>query len=104
MYFFLPPAGLAVAETSDLVSLGLFVVTGLGIALSSHLRIEAESARRAAAALAAGRAERLDAILNTAVDGIIVINAKGEIEEFNRGAERLFGFPAPRCAGATSAC
>jgi PAS domain S-box-containing protein len=38
------------------------------------------------------RAERLDAILNMTADGIIVIDAKGRIEAFNRGAQDLFGY------------
>ena len=38
------------------------------------------------------RAERLDAILKMTVDGIIVIDAKGRIEAFNRGAQDLFGY------------
>jgi two-component system, LuxR family, sensor kinase FixL len=36
--------------------------------------------------------ERLSAIINTTVDGIIVINGRGLIESFNPGAERLFGY------------
>ena len=38
----------------------------------------------------------LAAVINTTVDGIIVINARGIVEEFNRGAERLFGYPVLR--------
>jgi PAS domain S-box-containing protein len=36
--------------------------------------------------------ERLRSIIDSAVDGIVVIDAKGRIEAFNRGAERLFGY------------
>jgi PAS domain S-box-containing protein len=99
MYFFLPPAGFAVAGTADLVSLPLFVLTGLGIAWLSHLFRAAEGAHRKAADLAKARAERLDAVLRTAVDGIIVINAKGRIEVFNGGAARLFGYPEEEVLG-----
>jgi PAS domain S-box-containing protein len=45
------------------------------------------------------RLERLDAILNTTVDGVIVIDARGRIEAFNRGAERLFGYPEAEVMG-----
>lgn len=86
MYFFLPPPGLAVGETPDLVSLGLFVASGAGIAWLNHQL-------RSAAVLSSSRAERLDAVINTSVDGIIVIDAHGRIEAFNRGAEQLFGYP-----------
>jgi PAS domain S-box-containing protein len=99
MYFFLPPAGLAVAGTADLVSLPLFVATGFGIAWLSHLLRAAEAAHRKAVDLAQARAARLDAVLRTAVDGIIVINAKGQIEVFNGGAARLFGYPEEEVVG-----
>ena len=67
-------------------------------------RRAADSLRRAKeefwASVQAGEAElrdsnaRLQSIIDSAVDGIIVIDAKGRIETFNRGAERLFGYPA----------
>jgi two-component system sensor kinase FixL len=46
-----------------------------------------------------GSAQELQTILNTAVDGIIVIDARGTIERFNPGAERLFGYPASEVIG-----
>jgi len=42
---------------------------------------------------------RLQSIIDSAVDGIIVIDAKGRIESFNQGAERLFGYPAAEVIG-----
>jgi two-component system sensor kinase FixL len=36
--------------------------------------------------------ERWRALLESAVDGIVVIDARGRIEVFNRSAERLFGY------------
>jgi PAS domain S-box-containing protein len=92
MYFFLPPQGLAVSTGPELMSLGLFAATGLAITWINHQL-------RTAANLSASRAERLDAIINTTVDGIIVIDAEGRIEAFNRGAERLFGYPASEVLG-----
>jgi PAS domain S-box-containing protein len=99
MHFLLPPAGLAVGQPVDVVSLSLFVATGLGVAWTNHQLRNAERACRAEAALATERAERLDAIINTTVDGIIVMDATGTIEAFNRGAERLFGYPASEAIG-----
>ena len=43
--------------------------------------------------------ERLRSIIDSAVDGIIVIDSKGTIESFNRGAERLFGYGALEVLG-----
>lgn len=99
MYLYLPPDGLAIDGARHGMSLTLFVGTGLVIAwLNDRVRV-AEHAHRAEAELAISRAERLDAIINTTVDGIIVIDAKGIVEAFNHGAERLFGYPASEVLG-----
>jgi PAS domain S-box-containing protein len=42
---------------------------------------------------------RLRAIIDTAVDGIITIDASGSIESFNAAAEGLFGYPAAEVIG-----
>ena len=43
--------------------------------------------------------ERLRSIIDSAVDGIIVIDKQGTIEAFNPGAERLFGYPQSEVVG-----
>jgi two-component system, LuxR family, sensor kinase FixL len=116
MYFSLPVA-LGVGGHADIMSLGFFVAIGAGISWLNHQL-------RTAAVLAATRAERLDAIIDTtvdervrlrgelgasearwkavidsAVDGIIVIDAHGHVEAFNPGAERLFGYSADEVLG-----
>jgi two-component system sensor kinase FixL len=99
MYVYLPPDGFAVGATTDVVSLGLFAVTGVAIAWLNHRIRLVESAWRSQAELATSRAERLDAIINTTVDAIIVIDSRGRIEAFNRGAERMFGYPESEALG-----
>jgi two-component system sensor kinase FixL len=42
---------------------------------------------------------RLQSIIDSAVDGIIVIDSSGVVESFNRGAERLFGYAAAEVIG-----
>jgi two-component system sensor kinase FixL len=99
MYFFLPPDGPAVGESADQLSLGVFVATGLVISWLNHRLHLAEEAQRIAASAATARAERLDAILNTTVDGIIVIDLNGTIEAFNPGAAHMFGYPESEVIG-----
>jgi PAS domain S-box-containing protein len=43
--------------------------------------------------------ERLRSIIDSAVDGIVVIDTKGRIEAFNHAAQRLFGYPASEVMG-----
>jgi two-component system sensor kinase FixL len=99
MYFLLPPAGFGVGDSADVLSLVVFAGTGLVIAWLNRRLHLAEEAQKSAAATATGRAERLDAILDMTVDGIIVIDARGRIEAFNRGAQDLFGYPEGEVIG-----
>jgi two-component system sensor kinase FixL len=91
-YFFLPPDGFAVNGIPDLMSLLFFAAIGIGISGLNH------QLRRTAKLLGA-RAERLDAIINTSADGIIVIDDHCRIEAFNQGAERLFAYPEAEVLG-----
>ena len=47
---------------------------------------------------------RWRAIIESAVDGIIVIDEHGRIEAFNPAAERLFGYAEADVIGQTSTC
>jgi len=43
--------------------------------------------------------EQLRAVLDTAVDGIVLIDSSGTIETFNRAAQRIFGYEADEVIG-----
>jgi two-component system sensor kinase FixL len=74
------------------------VVAAAFVSLNRRLRA-AHVETRKEAALALARAERLAAIINTTVDGIVVITDRGLIESFNPAAERLFGYVADEVLG-----
>jgi two-component system sensor kinase FixL len=44
--------------------------------------------------------EEFQALLDAAVDGIILTDHRGRVQAFNRAAERLFGYPAQEVLGA----
>lgn len=58
----------------------------------------------AEAAVLAGSEERLRAILQTAVEGIITIDEQGIIESLNPAAEQTFGFRAEEVIGRNVSC
>ncbi len=64
-----------------------------------HDKADLEATVDAQSADLRATAARLQSIIDSAVDAIIVINAKGHIESFNRGAERLFGYTAAETIG-----
>ncbi|MGV3740850.1 MAG: diguanylate cyclase [Burkholderiaceae bacterium] len=43
--------------------------------------------------------DRVQKIVDSAFDGVIVIDERGKIEEFNAAAERIFGYPASEMKG-----
>ena len=44
--------------------------------------------------------EEFQAIMDAAVDGVVLVDHRGSIQAFNRAAERLFGYPAAEVLGA----
>ena len=65
---------------------------------STHASRSKTQRARAATALR-DREERLRAILETAVEGIITIDESGIIESFNTAAEKIFGYKAREVIG-----
>ncbi len=82
------------------MSLGITLVTLLiGIVAAS---VNALSRYKQTLATLQASETRLSTILNTAIDGIITINTKGNILSFNTVAEQLFGWKADEVIGKTS--
>ena len=81
------------------LSLAALAAAAVAIAWQSRRLALARRESRKAAAVATAGAERLDAILDMTADGIIVIDARGTIEAFNRGAQKLFGYPESEVLG-----
>ncbi|HTQ51026.1 MAG TPA: PAS domain S-box protein [Candidatus Acidoferrales bacterium] len=67
--------------------------------LRSRHATRARAQRQQSAADLRDSAERLRAILETAVEGIITIDEHGIIESFNLAAERIFGYTADEVTG-----
>lgn len=57
--------------------------------------------RKAAEELERNTARRIEAILRSAADGIMTVNAEGVIGQFNPAAERLFGYTAEEALAKT---
>ena len=107
---------LAVPFTSGQRLIGVLVLSKLGIdqfdgddlrlleLLASHAAVAFENARllaleREAASRARESEARKGAILESALDGVIVIDGRGLVEEFSPAAERTFGYSRAEAVG-----
>ncbi|OSM00219.1 ABC transporter substrate-binding protein [Magnetofaba australis] len=61
---------------------------------------EAARAFNAMSASVRDRTQRLRSVIDTAVDGIIVINARGVMQEVSPAAQKIFGYSAEQMVGA----
>ncbi len=88
----------ALVQTRDELELRVHERTAQLADTSAQLKAGLEGRRRIEQALQSNE-QRLRAILETAVDGIITIDAKGIIESVNPAAEQLFGYAAREILG-----
>jgi PAS domain S-box-containing protein len=82
------PMDLSVGESKEEEGESIFV--GIIRDLSAHQRAEQEIRETAA---------RLKALVDTAVDGVIMIDSRERIEMFNPACEKLFGYSAEEVIG-----
>jgi len=76
-----------------------FVATGLGATVfGERLRVSRQQVQLTISAVEA-REQRLQSILDTIPDAMIVIDSGGRIQAFSRAAERLFGYSAQEVKG-----
>lgn len=81
------PIHLSVSE-AYVVGRRVFVGTCRDISELVRARAEVDAARL-----------RSDAVLDTAADGILTIDAQGQVQSFNKAAERLFGYSKEEMLG-----
>ncbi len=67
-------------------------------AVSAYLLVVNRRATRRGRALRQAN-ERMNTILSTSLDGVIVVDAKGDVIEFNPAAEAIFGYAADQARG-----
>ncbi len=99
-YFLVPPVGhFAIAQGHDLFQWGMLVLSGVMASLLAEFLHRARRREAAQRAELEATGTRLRATLDTALDGIIVIDALGRVVEFNPAAERCFGYRKSEALG-----
>jgi two-component system sensor kinase FixL len=95
----LGPPSLPLFAITAAAWLGLFAIASVVVLRYRRRLRAAEAATGDAVARGLARTQELQAVLDTAVSGIIVIDTAGRVESFNRGAEALFGYAAAEVIG-----
>jgi two-component system sensor kinase FixL len=91
--------GHLVQSPADLVRLVVFVAMGLGLGLGGNLyRRTSRASQERLRELRANEA-RLQSVLDTVPDAMIVIDERGMMTSFSAAAERLFGWTAAETIG-----
>jgi PAS domain S-box-containing protein len=105
-YFFVAPVHSFQLHAENVTGLVLFALAALGV---GYLLVRERRAKQRAdellrqssrlfARLAAGE-ERLASVIQSSLDGIVVIDEDGVVELFNPASERLFGYTADEVVG-----
>lgn len=93
-------AAIAQRLESELVAPALVLAVTL-VAIALYTRMTASALRRRARSeqLAATQERRLRNIVDTAADGIVTLDGRDVVREYNRAAEAIFGLPAREVIG-----
>ena len=101
LYFHFAPVGRVMAEGGvGLWSQAIvFIAIGVGSASFGEVLRRSLIQNRKTLAELRGREARLQSVIDTAPDAVILIDADGAIQAFSKSAERLFGYQAGEVAG-----
>ncbi|MBV8537058.1 MAG: PAS domain S-box protein [Alphaproteobacteria bacterium] len=87
------------AEESSVATMRTFQLLMFAVATTGMMLGAAVSERQRAARALADSRSHLATILNTAHDGVVMVDASGRVESVNPAIERLFGEPAMALVG-----
>ena len=98
-YFFIPPAGLAVAGLAGWAGLAVFLTMGLSLSFHGRSMREARGRAEEIARDAALKHEQLQILLESIGDGVITADLNGQVTNMNPVAQALTGWSASEAIG-----